>query len=46
MPGIRRYALPDAVRADYLSSYDGDRFAESARYVRAYPTQLQALSEA
>jgi pimeloyl-ACP methyl ester carboxylesterase len=45
LASIKRYALPGAVRADYLSSYDGDRFAESARYVRAYPTQLQALSD-
>jgi pimeloyl-ACP methyl ester carboxylesterase len=45
LASIKRYAVPDAVRADYLSSYDGDRFAESARYVRAYPTQLQALND-
>jgi hypothetical protein len=28
LPGIERYALPDAVREDYLSSYDGNRMAE------------------
>ena len=29
---------PPEVRADYLESYAGDRFVESARYVRTYPT--------
>jgi pimeloyl-ACP methyl ester carboxylesterase len=40
---IQRYALLDFVREDYLSSYQGDRFVESMRYVRSYPTQLRAL---
>ena len=40
---IQRYALLDFVREDYLSSYDGDRFVESMRYVRSYPTDLAAL---
>jgi pimeloyl-ACP methyl ester carboxylesterase len=43
--GIERYAVPDHVRADYLSSYEGDRFVESMRYVRAYPTELPILAE-
>ncbi len=30
---------------DYLSSYEGDRFVESMRYVRAYPTELPVLRE-
>src|SRR6185312_11889382 len=38
--GIERYALPDPVREDYLSSYEGDRFVESMRYVRTYPAEL------
>jgi pimeloyl-ACP methyl ester carboxylesterase len=37
--------LPPDVRDDYLESYSGDRFAESARYVRAYPTELPKLAE-
>jgi pimeloyl-ACP methyl ester carboxylesterase len=37
--------LPDAIRADYLDCYDGDRFVESMRYVRAYPEELPALAE-
>jgi pimeloyl-ACP methyl ester carboxylesterase len=43
LSGIGGYALPDSVRVDYLSSYDGDRFFESMRYVRTYPTELPAL---
>jgi pimeloyl-ACP methyl ester carboxylesterase len=42
---IERYELPDAVREDYLSSYEGDRFVESMRYVRAYPTDLPVLRD-
>jgi pimeloyl-ACP methyl ester carboxylesterase len=42
---IERYNIPDPVREDYLSSYEGDRFVESMRYVRAYPTELPALRD-
>jgi pimeloyl-ACP methyl ester carboxylesterase len=45
LTGIKRYTLPDVVREDYLSSYDGDRLAESMRYLRAYPTELPMLAE-
>jgi pimeloyl-ACP methyl ester carboxylesterase len=44
LTGIERYELPDHVREDYLSSYEGDRFVESMRYVRTYPTELPALA--
>jgi len=37
--------VSDQIRADYLSSYDGDRFAESMRYVRRYPEELPELAE-
>ena len=37
--------VPDAVRADYLACYDGDRFVESMRYVRRYPEELPKLAE-
>lgn len=37
--------IPDDIRADYLECYDGDRFAESMRYVRTYPEQLPQLAE-
>lgn len=43
--GIKRYALPDSVREDYLSAYDGDRFVESMRYVRTYPAELPILRD-
>jgi pimeloyl-ACP methyl ester carboxylesterase len=42
---IERYALPDFVREDYLSSYEGDRFVESMRYVRTYPAELPVLRD-
>jgi pimeloyl-ACP methyl ester carboxylesterase len=45
LSGIERYTLPDFVREDYLSSYDGDRFVESMRYVRTYPTELPVLRD-
>ena len=37
--------IPDDIRDDYRASYDGDRFAESMRYVRRYPEELPALAE-
>jgi pimeloyl-ACP methyl ester carboxylesterase len=42
---LERYALPEHVREDYLSAYQGDRFAESMRYVRTYPTELPVLRD-
>jgi pimeloyl-ACP methyl ester carboxylesterase len=36
---------PPDVRDDYLESYAGDRFVESARYVRSYPAELPNLVE-
>ena len=37
-------AVPDEIRADYLESYDGERFAESMRYVRSYTEELPRLA--
>jgi pimeloyl-ACP methyl ester carboxylesterase len=37
--------LPDDIRADYLDCYDGDRFAESMRFVRSFPDELPVLAE-
>src|SRR3954453_12967820 len=45
LEGIERHTLPEAVREDYLSSYAGDRFAESAAYVRSYPSDVPLLAE-
>ena len=42
--GISRYTLPESVRDDYLASYQGDRFAESVRYLRSYPAELPVLA--
>ncbi len=39
------FTVSDAAREDYLASYAGDRFAESMRYVRSYPTELEALRD-
>jgi len=36
--------VPDDSLADYLACYDGDRFAESMRYVRRYPEELPELA--
>jgi pimeloyl-ACP methyl ester carboxylesterase len=37
--------IPDDIRADYLTCYDGDRFVQSMRYVRRYPEELPVLAE-
>ncbi|MGH3154734.1 MAG: alpha/beta fold hydrolase [Streptosporangiaceae bacterium] len=44
LSGIGHYALTDPVRDDYLFSYQGNRMAESMRYVRSYPAELPVLS--
>jgi pimeloyl-ACP methyl ester carboxylesterase len=44
LEALERHELPEHVREDYLSSYKGDRFVESARYVRSYPTDLATLA--
>jgi pimeloyl-ACP methyl ester carboxylesterase len=45
MAALERYVVPDHVREDYRSSYEGERFAESMRYVRAYPAELPVLRD-
>ena len=45
LAGIERHKLPDPIREDYLSSYEGDRMVESMRYVRAYPAELPVLRD-
>lgn len=44
LSGISRYGIPDFIREDYLSSYQGDRMAESMRYLRSFPAELPVLS--
>jgi pimeloyl-ACP methyl ester carboxylesterase len=36
--------IPDDIRADYVASYEGDRYVESMQYVRAYPAELPVLA--
>jgi pimeloyl-ACP methyl ester carboxylesterase len=45
MGSLERYKLTDTARQDYLTSYEGERFAESMQYVRAYPEQLPVLRD-
>ena len=42
---LERYSLSDTAREDYLVSYEGDRYAESIRYVQSYPTELEILRD-
>jgi pimeloyl-ACP methyl ester carboxylesterase len=42
---LERYKPTDEAVQDYLSSYQGERFAESMQYVRAYPEQLAILRD-
>jgi pimeloyl-ACP methyl ester carboxylesterase len=42
---LENYQPSDTAREDYLDSYAGTRFAESARYVRSYPADLPALRD-
>jgi len=44
LSGMSRYALHESVRDDYLASYQGNRFAESLRYLRSYPAELPVLA--
>ncbi len=45
MGTLERYRPSDAAREDYLSSYAGERFAESMRYARTYPVELPLLAD-
>jgi len=45
LEGIERHTLSETAREDYLASYAGERFVESAAYVRNYPTDLPVLAE-
>lgn len=43
LTNLDHYAVPEFVRQDYIESYRGERYAESARFVRRYPEQLEQL---
>ena len=45
MDTLERYKLTEAAREDYLLSCEGERFAESMRYVQTYPTDLPLLRD-
>jgi pimeloyl-ACP methyl ester carboxylesterase len=45
LEGVERHPLSETAREDYLASYAGDRFVESAAYVRNYPSDLPVLAE-
>jgi pimeloyl-ACP methyl ester carboxylesterase len=45
MQSLERYTISQAAREDYWASYDGDRFAESIRYVQTYPRELDLLQD-
>lgn len=42
---LERYTPSEAARHDYLTAYEGERFVESMRYVRAYPRELPILRD-
>jgi pimeloyl-ACP methyl ester carboxylesterase len=42
---LEHYQPSNAAREDYLASFAGDRFAESIRYVQAYPKELPVLRD-
>jgi pimeloyl-ACP methyl ester carboxylesterase len=42
---LQRYQPTDTAGEDYLLSYEGERFAESMRYVQSYPTDLPILRD-
>jgi pimeloyl-ACP methyl ester carboxylesterase len=44
LASTRRSGIPEDVLDDYLSSCQGNRFAESVRYVRAYQADLPVLA--
>src|SRR6476661_329822 len=44
LEGIERHELSETAREDYLASYAGERFGESAAYVRNYPSDLPVLA--
>ena len=45
LASMKRSETLEAVLDDYLISYQGNRFADSVRYVRAYPADLPVLAD-
>ena len=44
LASLKRSETPEPVLEDYLASYQGNRLAESMRYVRAFPADLPVLA--
>jgi len=44
LASLKRSETPEPVLEDYLASYQGNRLAESMRYLRAYPADLPVLA--
>lgn len=42
---LEHYKPTETARQDYIASFEGERFAESTRYVRAYPQELPILRD-
>jgi pimeloyl-ACP methyl ester carboxylesterase len=42
---LKNYVLPDEIRADYISSYEGTRLIDSWELLRAYPVDLADLDK-
>lgn len=42
---VEHLKLPDSVRQDFLQSYEGDRLAESTRFVRSCKDELPVNGE-
>lgn len=42
---LEHYTPSVVAREDYLASFEGERFAESMRYVQAYPQELPVLRD-
>jgi len=42
---IERYVLPEAIREDYLSAYEGNRFGGAMRYLRSSLVELPVLRD-
>lgn len=40
---MQHHVVPPFVRQDYIKSYRGERYVESARFVRCYPDELRVL---
>jgi pimeloyl-ACP methyl ester carboxylesterase len=45
LSGMKHYVLPDEIREDYISSYEGGKLFESMEILRAYKTDIPVLDK-